>query len=420
MPIKYYDIIIVGSGIAGLYSAYNIKKLSPNTSFLVLEKYKKKWLGGRTSNETFYDTQIVTGAGVGRKHKDKLLTDLVKEMHIPTTQSMVKPHYAKTMEPLDIDKAMQVLRKEYHLASKKPTVSFKEFATSVLGEKVYKRFLISAGYTDYQNEDILETLYYYGMEDNECCWTSVNIPWKRLIDKLCERIGYSHIKTSSEVVKIEKHNNNPCLFFVYLQNGIIYLCNKVIVATTISGIRNIVPGASNENSIYRDIEGQPFLRLYGKFSKSSIPIMKEYVKGYTILPGPLQKIIPMNSDKGVYMIAYSDNENAILLKNLLKNTSENRAKLCELLEKSLGIKNHSLNLIAIKDYYWPIGTHYYKPLDKAKYISRDDFINKAQNPMPRMLVVGEVVSRNQGWTEGALESVKKVLTKKWIEEVCSY
>ena len=38
MSNKYVDIIIIGSGMAGLYSAYNIKQTSPNTSFLVLEK----------------------------------------------------------------------------------------------------------------------------------------------------------------------------------------------------------------------------------------------------------------------------------------------------------------------------------------------------------------------------------------------
>jgi hypothetical protein len=32
-----------------------------------------------------------------------------------------------------------------------------------------------------------------------------------------------------------------------------------------------------------------------------------------------------------------------------------------------------------------------------------------------MLVVGEVVAPNQGWTEGALDSVKNVLTKQWIK-----
>ena len=66
MSDKYYDIIIIGSGMAGLYSAYNILKMSPNTSFLILEKHKKQWIGGRTSNETFYGTQIVTGAGIAQ------------------------------------------------------------------------------------------------------------------------------------------------------------------------------------------------------------------------------------------------------------------------------------------------------------------------------------------------------------------
>ena len=54
-----YDIIIIGSGISGLYAAYNFKKMSPDKSFLILEKYKKHWIGGRTSNELFYGTEIV-------------------------------------------------------------------------------------------------------------------------------------------------------------------------------------------------------------------------------------------------------------------------------------------------------------------------------------------------------------------------
>ena len=53
-----------------------------------------------------------------------------------------------------------------------------------------------------------------------------------------------------------------------------------------------------------------------------------------------------------------------------------------------------------------------------KFINRNSFIREAQNPEKGMLVVGEVVSKHQGWVEGALESVKFVVTKKWIEKVC--
>ena len=79
MTTNDYDIIIIGSGMAGLFSAYNIKKISPDTSFLILEKYKKQWIGGRASNEMFYGTQVVTGAGIGRKNKDKLLIQLLEQ-----------------------------------------------------------------------------------------------------------------------------------------------------------------------------------------------------------------------------------------------------------------------------------------------------------------------------------------------------
>ena len=407
-----YDIIIIGSGMSGLYTAYNIKKMSPNTSFLILEKYKRQWIGGRTSNETFYGTEIVTGAGIGRKKKDKLLHKLLDELDLKTPEFLLDPHYSRRITPVDIKEIMNHLRDEY-TKYKGPQPTFKTFAKNILGEKKYKQFLITVGYTDYEKEDAYETLYSYGMEDNICCSKAFYVPWRKMVMKLASEIGEQHFRFSNNVSKITKTENEPCRFLVETENGIKYICNKVVVATTITGIRKLLP-----KPIYNDIEGQPFLRLYGKFSKKSIPIMKEYVKGYTCLPGPLQKIIPMNSDKGVYMIAYNDNNNTLALKNNLENTEKNRDLYCELLEKSLGIPDGSLDLIAIKDFYWPIGTHYYKPLNQKIYKDRDEFINIAQHPEKGILVVGEVVSRNQGWTEGALDSVKSVLTKKWVTSVC--
>ena len=139
--------------------------------------------------------------------------------------------------------------------------------------------------------------------------------------------------------------------------------------------------------------------------------MKKYVQGYTVLPWPLQKIIPMDADKGVYMIAYNDNKNTLVLKNHLANNEKNRELYCRLLEASLGIEKNTLQLISIKDCLWSVGTHYYKPLDTKKYSSREEFIYNAQHPESNILVVGEVVSRDQGWVKGALQSVKSVLFK---------
>jgi len=412
MSIKYFDIIIIGSGMSGLYSAYNIKNNSLDTSFLVLEKYKKNWIGGRTSNEMFYGTEIVTGAGIGRRKKDKLLYKLLHTLNFDTPEFTVNPQYSNVFQEVDIKKTIEKLKKVYKSYKGKP-ITFKQFASHVLGEKEYKNFLISVGYTDYENEDAFDTLYHYGMDDNYCCYKGFHVPWHKLVLKLFHYIGEKHFQFSNNVVSIRKMGEKPCTFQISVENGTQYVCNRVIVASTIDTIKKLVP-----LPIYNEIEGQPFLRLYAKFGKKSVPVLKEYIKGYTIVPGPLQKIVPMDADNGVYMIAYSDNKSALTLKSHLKNTVENRELYETLLEKALGIPSISLHIIALKDYYWPIGTHYYKPLNKELYRSREEFIDEAQHPEKGILVVGEVVAKTQGWVEGGLESVKAVVTKEWIATTC--
>jgi hypothetical protein len=410
----YFDIIIIGSGMSGLYSAYNIQKINPDTSFLILEKFHKHWLGGRTSNDTFYGTQIVTGAGIGRKDTNPLLIHLMKELKIPFREFHSVMNYSSLIQPVDVEKVVIKLRNLYKQHTDLHHLTFKQFFIKMLGHNAYKQFIISAGYTDYEHADLYETLYNYGMDDNKGGWTGLCIPWKQMVHTLYDKIGSSHFRFNNNVVSIQSLNKNPCLFEISTEKGLSYRCNKVILATTISGIQKLIP---DTNRVYKQIHGQTFLRLYGKFNKKSAIIMQQYVPNYTIVSGPLQKIIPIDSNKGVYMIAYSDNANAISLKDHLKNTAENRSFYCNLIEKSLDIPTGSLELIAIKDFYWPIGTHYFEPLGPP-FKNRDAFLKVAQHPENGILVVGEAVSRYQGWTEGALMSVEAVLSKKWITNEC--
>jgi hypothetical protein len=413
-----YDIIIIGSGMSGLYSALNIKKYAPNTSFLILEKHKKLWLGGRTSNETFHGVTVVTGAGIGRKDKNPILIKLMNELNIHYDEYESIMNYSNLIKPIDIIKFINILKIEYKKHPELHNKTFKEFFIKILGEKLYKQFIMSAGYTDYENADVYETLYNYGMDDDKGGWIGLRIPWKQLVLSLYDKIGSNHFKFSSDVISINKINEKPCLFQIKTENNKIYYSNKVIIATTISGIKKLVPGASNKNSIYQEIHGQPFLRLYAKFDKKSSEIMKKYISSYTIVPGPLQKIIPMDQNKGVYMIAYSDNNNATYLNKYLTNSIKNRVFFCDLIEQSLDIPKGSLKIIDIKEFYWPIGTHYYEPLKREEFDSRDDFVYEVQHPEKGMLVVGEAVSRYQGWVEGALESVHSALNKKWTKTLC--
>ena len=64
MNSNFYDIIIIGAGISGLYAAYNIQKMDPSKTFIILESNKKQYIGGRIGNANFYGTEVVVGAGV--------------------------------------------------------------------------------------------------------------------------------------------------------------------------------------------------------------------------------------------------------------------------------------------------------------------------------------------------------------------
>ena len=386
--ITNYDIIIIGAGVAGLYAAH----LLPSTSsVLILEK--NTHIGGRAGNEMFYGTKVTIGAGVGRKNKDRLLTKLCDDLGIKYGTYKVNIEYSSTLyNYVDILDTIKYLRKKYRKHHRKLT--FREFGIQILGIDKYHDFVVSSGYSDYEKADVYETLYHYGMDDNKSGWEMMSISWNELTDKMS--IGQK-IQTSTEVLSItytDDYRN-----FMIQTNKKQYLANKVIIATTIDTVRRLLP----YHDVYNHIHGQTFLRVYAKFDKKSAEILKRYVQSYTIVPGPLQKIIPMNPDKGVYMIGYSDNLYADRLRNKTSTLFE------ELVAISLGI-SEPLHILGIKEYYWPIGTHYYSALPE-KYKSHSEFVYDAQHPVPNIYVVGEAVSSvNQGWVEGALESVKSILS----------
>ena len=408
-----YDIIIIGAGLAGLYAAYNIKRLHPNKTFIILESNKKDYIGGRIGNDTFYGEEIVIGAGVGRKKSDKLLTQLLCDLNIKYSEFVVQMNYSKRLgNVVDIKKCFSLLRGACNKTYSGQT--FKQFGTKILGKKLYTDFVISSGYTDYENEDVYETLYHYQMEDTVPGWTAMRLNWSDLVDKLCSKIGKRSVLTSVKVDKLTQIGNdndndndnddeNRFIEVSANDNRAFFTGKQVIIASRINTIQKLLPHCP----IYKEIGGQPFIYIYAKFDVASSSIMKEAVKTYTIVPGPLQKIIPMSN--GVYMIAYADNKNAELLSEYKENTRANRDYFENELEVCLGLQENALHIIAIKDYYWPVGTHYYKPMKQHE--SRVKFIKEAQHPDKRddILVIGEVVSRKHGWTEGALESVHSIL-----------
>jgi len=185
-----YDTVIVGSGIAGLYSAYLITKKDPNQSIVILEKYSKPYIGGRASNRMFHGVSVVTGAGVVRKDKDTLLVDLIKTLKVPSHEFTSEHHYAPTIQPeCHLKRAFLEIKRAYLQTDPRPRTTFKEFGISVLGKERYIHFVTCSGYTDYENEDIHSTLYTYGFDDNFNSWNAMGVSWKTLVNEMVHCIG---------------------------------------------------------------------------------------------------------------------------------------------------------------------------------------------------------------------------------------
>ena len=188
---SYYDVIIIGSGMSGLYAALKVKKLCPGLSFLVIER--DELFGGRSYDVRFENTDVVTGAGIGRKNKDKLLLQLMKDFKIPIKEFETQHKYTSSIHPpCDVKSTFLHLKKIYEKENKNKVMknheTFRQYAKNILGEDAYNHFIVCAGYSDYENEDVYEVLYHYQIEDNAPGWTALDVSWSSIVNSLCNKI----------------------------------------------------------------------------------------------------------------------------------------------------------------------------------------------------------------------------------------
>lgn len=162
---KVYDIIIIGGGIAGIYTMYKLLKNNPNLSILLLESTER--FGGRVYTDPKYHLE----AGAGRfSSKHKHLLNLIKELglenkiskssgsaeylpinpktnHLPSIFSSILEIY--TGKPVNhlteliatIIVASKLERKVYL-----QSVSFIEYAKTILSKEEIKYITDSFGY----------------------------------------------------------------------------------------------------------------------------------------------------------------------------------------------------------------------------------------------------------------------------------
>jgi cation diffusion facilitator CzcD-associated flavoprotein CzcO len=144
--MSHYNNIIIGGGIAGLYTAYNIKKKYPKETYIILEKNDR--IGGRNGNFDFYGVPVNIGAGIGRYEKDVLLKQLLSELKIKYNKFTVNSQFSNVWKAhCNIMQVIKLLKKEYNLH--KTNTTFKKFALSKIDKTLYDCFRKSTAYSDF-------------------------------------------------------------------------------------------------------------------------------------------------------------------------------------------------------------------------------------------------------------------------------
>jgi hypothetical protein len=334
----------------------------------------------------FAGKDVIAGAGIGRYKTDKLLYGLCEALGVTTHRYTSEVSYSPGIDiEFDVWDVVRYLRGRVNERTRYE-MTFKEFAIQELGREKYNKFLLYVGETDFEEEDVIDVLYGYGFEFMTSGMEGFTIDWKGLLAAFRKELGRSTFRMNTEVREIKRRGK------YYVIDDEKY--DKVIIATAISSVKKLL-GPRRE---YDNIACQSFVRLYVRLN---IPL--NIKTRLVITRQPFQKIISIDSEACIYMISYCDNKMAD------KWERTNREKYKDIVQKGIRQLFEGQEVIVEdeKIIYWECGTHYFKPLLRG-YRDRDEYLEKVQNPMENVYVVGEAFSHEQGWCEGALQSVHNI------------
>ncbi len=445
-----FDYVIIGAGITGLYTCLRLCEIFPNSRICILEK--NDYVGGRAQCLFFHDTWISLGAGIVRK-SDIYLLKLLNNLNLK--YNSFQSHMEGGINEQEKKEMNNKIREMYNLKFeeiRQHNLNFLNFLKQYFEADFVKKFIKYSEYTDYQEADVQKTIEEYPLDeillsDKSRTRYSLKGNWIRLINRLLQEIekktlGDVRICLNQNVYEISSHNTSKVEGIEQIEFEIksrgrqddvkVCHCREIYICADLS-IKNVAlvngagnrDGNSNKNTtnkntsnklltqILSGIGSVPFTRVYAYKENESL-----YFKKNEKLQNWRDKEIKINEHVG--MIAYNDSEKATYTKKILEGrTGKDDLKYFE-----------KVSGFAIDDFvykFWEHGVHYYKPQNPA---IRDDKqttctashtvcemsitdLIKYNNTNSKIIVLGEMVSRNQGWVEGCIESVDEYFDQRF-------
>lgn len=179
------------------------------------------------------------------------------------------------------------------------------------------------------------------------------------------------------------------------------LAKQVVIATCRCSLGSFT--ALQDKPMLTQLQTSPLLRIYAAYPKVKGRLWFEDLPKFTT-NSPLRYIIPIDPKTGLIMISYTDGPDTDVWRRL-----EGRA-LQKAIQKEVRALFPDLVIpepVYLKKHDWPAGCTYWVPTDIAYNLKVAQ--REAIYPAKDLWVVGESVSFQQGWMEGALETAENLL-----------
>jgi len=156
--------------------------------------------------------------------------------------------------------------------------------------------------------------------------------------------------------------------------------------------------------LFKLLDTEPLIRIYAVYPKVKGKVWFAGM-GKVITDSPLRHVIPINEEKGLIMISYTDGKDCEFWSKLEQKDLEK--KMSVEVEKVFGKVPAPLYL---KMHEWGAGCTYWKP-GKYNPVEMGELALQPMAAYPNLHLCGESYSMQQAWIEGALESAEGLLKK---------
>ena len=401
-----YDYIIVGGGLSGLYSAFNLLKENPQLDILILERNRD--IGGRI------DTQDGLEAGAGRFHNNQpLIMKLIRELGLSKKKVPINTyeHFFANKQIHDMEPIHRIINYIILIAKKESpktlkNIIFLEYVRQVLSDDDATFLLNYYGYsselTNMNAFDTINLIKTHFNKDNQ--YYRLEGGLSQIIRELIQRIN-AKIVTKRRVTDIEYMEETQQFEITCDNIKRKYYGKKCICSVTKETLLKL-PIFKPIYQVLGLIETLPLCRIYAKFPKNQI-WFKDMPSVTT--NNNLRIMIPIDEPNGIIMMSYTDNKFARFWKRLLDEEgmeAVNREHQ-RLIKKTTGIDVPMPR--DTKVYYWEHGVVYFKP-----GFDSQTMLKQILHPIPNipLYVCGENFSElNSQWMEGALDTSRNATTK---------